>query len=58
MQPLTLEWIGKAQGDFASATREYRARKAPQLRLGLLSRATVRREVSQGTAAGGKYAVS
>jgi HEPN domain-containing protein len=29
MQPLTTEWIAKAEGDFASATRELRARKAP-----------------------------
>ena len=29
MQLLTLEWIGKAEGDFATATREYRARKVP-----------------------------
>jgi len=29
MQPLTTEWIAKAEGDFVSATREMRARKAP-----------------------------
>lgn len=29
MNPLTEEWIGKAEGDFVSAQREYRARKAP-----------------------------
>ncbi|MFL5801388.1 MAG: HEPN domain-containing protein [Roseiflexaceae bacterium] len=29
MQPLTAEWIAKAEGDFASATRELRARKVP-----------------------------
>ncbi|HEY3227627.1 MAG TPA: HEPN domain-containing protein [Roseiflexaceae bacterium] len=29
MQPLTTEWVAKAEGDFASATRELRARKAP-----------------------------
>jgi HEPN domain-containing protein len=29
MNPLTLEWIEKAEGDFATATRELRARKAP-----------------------------
>jgi HEPN domain-containing protein len=29
MQPLTTEWIAKAEGDFVSATRELRARKAP-----------------------------
>lgn len=29
MQPLTTEWIAKADGDFASANRELRARKAP-----------------------------
>jgi HEPN domain-containing protein len=29
MQPLTLEWIEKAEGDFATAQREVRARKQP-----------------------------
>lgn len=29
MKPLTLEWIEKAEGDFASAQRELRARKSP-----------------------------
>ena len=29
MKPLTHEWIGKAEGDFATARREVRARKAP-----------------------------
>ena len=27
MNPLTLEWIEKAEGDFATAQRELRARK-------------------------------
>ena len=29
MQPLTVEWITKAEADFATATREVRARSAP-----------------------------
>jgi HEPN domain-containing protein len=29
MQPLTIEWIDKAEGDFATAQREVRARKQP-----------------------------
>lgn len=29
MRPLTREWVEKAEGDFATATRERRARKAP-----------------------------
>lgn len=29
MKPLTKEWIDKAEGDFATATRELRARKNP-----------------------------
>ncbi|MBF0506662.1 MAG: HEPN domain-containing protein [Nitrospirae bacterium] len=29
MQPLTKEWISKAEGDFATALREIRARKSP-----------------------------
>ena len=29
MQQLTLEWIEKAEGDYSTALREYRARKAP-----------------------------
>lgn len=29
MKPLTLEWIDKAEGDWASAQRELRARKRP-----------------------------
>jgi HEPN domain-containing protein len=29
MNPLTLEWVDKAEGDFATARRELRARKAP-----------------------------
>ena len=29
MKPLTLEWVQKAEGDFASAQRELRARKSP-----------------------------
>jgi HEPN domain-containing protein len=29
MKPLTLEWIQKAEGDFASTQRELRARKFP-----------------------------
>lgn len=29
MQPLTAEWVGKAEGDFVTAQREGRARKAP-----------------------------
>lgn len=29
MQPLTIEWITKAEGDLATAWRELRARKSP-----------------------------
>ncbi len=29
MKPLTREWVKKAEGDFISAQREFRARKAP-----------------------------
>jgi HEPN domain-containing protein len=29
MNPVTLEWIQKAEGDFISAGREFRARKLP-----------------------------
>ena len=29
MNPLTHEWVGKAEGDFLTASREYRARKSP-----------------------------
>jgi len=29
MKPITLEWIDKAEGDWGSAQREYRARKRP-----------------------------
>jgi HEPN domain-containing protein len=29
MKPLTLEWIDKAEGDFATSSRELRARKSP-----------------------------
>lgn len=29
MTPLTTEWVDKAEGDFATAQREMRARKAP-----------------------------
>jgi HEPN domain-containing protein len=29
MNPLTREWVQKAEGDFATATREIRARKSP-----------------------------
>ncbi|RLD04374.1 MAG: DNA-binding protein [Chloroflexi bacterium] len=29
MKPLTHEWVKKAEGDFISAQREYRARKHP-----------------------------
>jgi HEPN domain-containing protein len=29
MQPITMEWIVKAEGDFVSAARDLRARKAP-----------------------------
>ena len=29
MKPLTLEWVEKAEGDFATAERELRARKNP-----------------------------
>ena len=29
MNPLTREWVSKAEGDFATAMREVRARKAP-----------------------------
>lgn len=29
MKPLTLEWIEKAEGDYATARRELRARKSP-----------------------------
>jgi HEPN domain-containing protein len=29
MNPLTLEWVDKAEGDLLTARREYRARKAP-----------------------------
>ena len=31
MQPLSAEWVKKAEGDFATAEREMRARKAPNL---------------------------
>ena len=29
MKPITLEWMAKAEGDWASAQREYRARQRP-----------------------------
>ena len=29
MKPLTKEWVDKAEGDFITARRELRARKAP-----------------------------
>jgi HEPN domain-containing protein len=29
MKPMTLEWVGKAEGDFAMVLRESRARKNP-----------------------------
>jgi HEPN domain-containing protein len=29
MKPLTLEWVQKGEGDFATARRELRARRAP-----------------------------
>ncbi len=29
MNPLTLEWVDKAEGDFNTAIREHRAKKAP-----------------------------
>jgi HEPN domain-containing protein len=29
MKPLTREWVEKAEGDFATASREMRARKSP-----------------------------
>jgi HEPN domain-containing protein len=29
MNPLTLEWIDKAEGDWITASREYRARRQP-----------------------------
>jgi HEPN domain-containing protein len=29
MNPLTAEWVDKAEGDFATTQREVRARKAP-----------------------------
>jgi HEPN domain-containing protein len=29
MNPLVAEWVGKAEGDFTSAQRELRAKKAP-----------------------------
>ena len=29
MKPITLEWVEKAEGDYASAQRELRARKSP-----------------------------
>jgi len=29
MNPLVAEWIAKAEGDFVSALREFRARKQP-----------------------------
>lgn len=29
MQPLTAEWVAKAEGDFTTAMRELRARKLP-----------------------------
>lgn len=29
MNPLTVEWVNKAEGDFTTALRELRARKSP-----------------------------
>ncbi len=29
MKPLTLEWVEKAEGDFATAEREWRVREIP-----------------------------
>ncbi len=29
MNPLTVEWVDKAEGDFTTALRELRARKSP-----------------------------
>lgn len=29
MKPLTREWVEKAEGDFTTASREFRARKSP-----------------------------
>lgn len=31
MNPLTIEWVEKAEGDFITSTRELRARNAPIL---------------------------
>lgn len=33
MKPLTLEWIDKAEGDFATASREWRVRKSISIAL-------------------------
>jgi len=33
MKPLTLEWVAKAEGDFAMAEREARVRKNPNYKL-------------------------
>ncbi len=30
MLPITQEWVAKAEGDWASANRDYRARKSPK----------------------------
>ena len=49
MKPITLEWIEKAEGDWTSAQREYRARQRPgldvQIRVGLNSGAVVVRSI-------------
>jgi hypothetical protein len=31
MKPLTAEWIDKAEGDYATVEREFRARKIPTM---------------------------
>ena len=55
MKREVIEWVEKAEGDFISAKREYRARKRPNYDAACFSRPAICREVSQGVFAGYKH---
>jgi hypothetical protein len=47
MKPLTQEWVDKAEGDFATASREIRARKAPNMMRSVFTLSNVLKNISK-----------
>ncbi|MGI8642238.1 MAG: hypothetical protein ACR2MG_20095 [Pyrinomonadaceae bacterium] len=47
MKPMTQEWIDKAEGDWTTAMREYRARKNPNYNAVVFIRSNAPKNISK-----------